>query len=43
MLERWKAGVKKIYEEGALGLGISRADIAEGHGVRESKVVFRIH
>lgn len=34
---------KKIYQEGTLGLGISIAGTAEGHGVRESKVVLRMH
>lgn len=41
MLSRWKAGVGKISQDGALGLGISI--VGRGHGVRESEVVFRMY
>lgn len=40
---RWKARAGKTCQEGASGLGVSIAGTAGGHGVRESKVVFRMH
>lgn len=41
MLGGWKAGAEKIYQEGAVGSGISTAGRADCHGVTESEMVFR--